>query len=297
MEHPRKDQTIISAARRINNSSRRIAQKLGLILAVSGQAQQPGTVSYQQSSICCPTKPTNFLPLRKHGFRVRTLAAGGGKKIQVLRDLELNRGQRLAVAGDRQSQIPVGIASNGLNLSSAAGNESDLRPLETWARLLEDGKNAAAIGQPFQFIRSFVIESHETLGFFAADVKQIYAAQRLIGLKSAKGDLLAIRGPGQESRRLGDRHNSQDFFVVAAQIRAEQSVLADLGIICPSVCHALAVGRKCNVAVDVVNHGLRSPAQNRRAIEVVIAIRRILRFAEVDVVSIRRECKSPVGGG
>src|SRR5580700_12176466 len=110
MKKPRKEHTIISAARRINNSCCRIAEKLGLILAVSGHAQQPGAVRYQQSSVCCPTKPANFLPLWKHGFRVRTLAAGGGKKIQVLRDLELNRGQRLAVAGDRQSQIPVGIA-------------------------------------------------------------------------------------------------------------------------------------------------------------------------------------------
>src|SRR5271165_4782135 len=101
MKKPRKEQAIISAARRINNSCRRIADKLGLILSVGCQSQQPGTVAYQQTSVRCPTEPANFLPLRKHGFEIPTLAASAGQKIQVLRDLDLNRGQRLAIPGDR----------------------------------------------------------------------------------------------------------------------------------------------------------------------------------------------------
>src|SRR5271170_5016268 len=204
MEHPRKDHTIISAARRIDNSSRGIADKLGLILAVGRQSQKPGAVGCQQSSVSCPTKPANFLPLRNHGFGVCTLAAGAGKNIQVLRDLDLNRGQRLAIPGDRQRYIPVGIAGDGLNLSSATGNESDLCPLEAWPSLLVDGKNSAAIRQPFQLNRGFVVESDEPLGFFAADIEQINSAQSLVRLESAQSDLLAVRGPGQVYRGLGD---------------------------------------------------------------------------------------------
>src|ERR1022692_1195897 len=149
MERPGKDQRAAPAGRRISDSRRRIADELGLILAVGRDAQQPRAVADQQTSIGCPMKRANFLPLPQHGFGVPTLAASAGKNMQTLGGLLLHRRQSLAVSGERQSRIPVGVASDGLNRFPGTGNESDLRSRVTWAGLLVVGKDSAAIGLPF----------------------------------------------------------------------------------------------------------------------------------------------------
>ena len=94
-----------------------------------------------------------------------------------------------------------------------------------------------------------------------------------------------------------ERRDAQDSLVAAIKIGAKEPGLTDLRIVSPGVGHAMAVRRKCKIAIDVAHHHLRRAPQHRHAINIPFALGAESGFAKVDVVAVGREGECAIDGG
>src|SRR5205085_11970231 len=76
----------------------------------------------------------------------------------------------------------------------------------------------------------------------------------------------------------------------AVQVRGQQTILADLWIVCANVGHALAVSRNCRSRINIAHQHLRGPAKHRHAVDVEDALAGIRGFAIENIIAIRRKC-------
>src|ERR1700693_1258693 len=70
------------------------------------------------------------------------------------------------------------------------------------------------------------------------------------------GYFLTIGRPTQRARQPFQGRDVKHFLIAAIQVRAQQAILADFGIVATDVGHPASVGRKRERRVHVLGHGL-----------------------------------------